>query len=342
MKQIRITFSIKYDRCELSETEHKPEIYAFLDARFKRSQRTLKFTPDENDPNKVYHGEVTGYINERVGGIPPTASLVFTHYSWRPNQWGSPELQGNGSNHITFGELLKHNGKAEKFSKELPLLMHTVNNLEKGQIQFTLHSIDLGGAEMVKPIFISRYAGEQYKVDQVVNALKSYTNTVMGIETSMKDAYNGIDRMRMPYNLSESGLEMTSGLPLPAYSYVLSEIPESNTRFWENAFEQVMKRDGLLASDFFSLNNNGKARVMANMITYMPTMLDYVSDTVMTDNRLKRGKHRVESQGIELFGNSIGPALGGDCKFFFFLSFIKTYVSLRDRRGFGNRNPTMS
>jgi len=310
MKQVKVSFSFQYDRCELSTGEHQPEIYAFLDARFKRKPTMLKFTLDENNPNKVYKGTVTGYVNSRVGSLPPTTALVFTHWAWRPNQWGSNELQGVGTNHVTFGEMVHQ----RTFEKEVPLLMHTVNNREKGQIRFQLHQIELGGVEISAPLFVSAYSGAQVKVDQATKCIGEYAANVMQLEENMNDTFSGTNRIRVPYNLSESGLEMTSGLPLPAYSYVLGEIPESNTRFWENCFQQVMKRDGLIPSDFFQLNKSGKARVMANMVTYVPTMLDYVSDTVMTDNRMERAQHRVEAQGIELFGDSLGPALSGDCE----------------------------
>ena len=307
MKKIQVGFSFRYDRCELSAGEHLPEIFAYLDARFIRKPLMVQFNLDENDPNKVYKGQVEGYINQRVvSSLPPTTALVFRHYAWRPNEWGAPSLEGVGSNHVTLGELTSK----EKFSKSIPLLMHTVNNLEKGQIHFELDHLELDGLDVGGPLFVET----PMKAAKVVEACQQYINQTMEMERAMQDTAPDTNNIRVPCNLSESGLEMTSGMPLPAFSYALHEIPQSNQAFWENALKQVLKRDGLIPADFFALNVDGQARVMANVACYVPTQLNYVSDTVLTDNRLQKTKQRMQQVGIELFGDSLGPCRGGDCE----------------------------
>jgi hypothetical protein len=128
----------------------------------------------------------------------------------------------------------------------------------------------------------------------------------------MRDTFRGTERMRMPYDMSESGVESTGGKPLPAAAYVLSEIPKSNIGYWCNAYETVMKRDELNPKEWNRLNLVGKARATILTITYMAQYLDYIGDSI--DRNVRGQAYQKELvEPTENFGDPLAT-YSGDCE----------------------------
>ena len=289
MENVELKFKLTYTECNLSPAENNPQIYCYLDSRFKRDPICVK-------PKKAgdsFEVTVKGF------GIPyVNSSLCFSSYAWRKNEFNSPGLMPAGVAHITFGTLQKNP------HVELPLIMHTVGGLKKGTIQIQMQQNV--SKRIQNPIGIT--INRDYTED-----INSYVNQVMEIEQFMPDKFNGTERMRVPYNYSDSGFQSTK-TPLPAISYVMSETPTVNEPYWQNAFETVMKRDDLRPEHWNRLNIAGKARVSCLTMCYFSQYCDYTSDTV--DKNVNNGVF--DPQNVvpcEHFSSSLECRAGGtDCE----------------------------
>lgn len=290
MKSVNIRFRLKLVKNELSPEEKEPEIHIFWDGRFKRRPVLAKLT--QNDV------VVGAQINTKVTELPQTTCIVFSAFAQRQNSQGISCLMDVGTNHIPVAAILD-GIKTGNQTFELPLLMHTVDNYEKGVVEVTVKSIDMAGIQIIERKFIG-------------SGILPYIKEQIQVEQNMKDTIVGTEMMRIPYNFSESGFQLTGGVPLPAISYVMSATPRSNTAFWENAFETVMRRDSLSPGDWERFNKDGKARVMALMCCYVSQYLDYISDTI---DRNKFNNQYVKSlvKGCENFGDSLAT-WSGDCE----------------------------
>jgi hypothetical protein len=144
-------------------------------------------------------------------------------------------------------------------------------------------------------------------------SINQYINATMQIEQNMDETFGPqTSNMRIPYDYSESGIQSTSGVPLPAVAYVMSETPKSNDHYWENAFATVMDRDGLRVEDWNRLNDIGKARAAVNTVCYIAQYLDYVGDTVDRNVKGRRYDPR-RVMPYENFGDALAM-VSGDCE----------------------------
>ncbi len=150
-------------------------------------------------------------------------------------------------------------------------------------------------------------------VMSVNSSIARHINSMLEMEQQMGETFGPqTSNMRIPYNYSESGIQSTNGTPLPAVSYVMSEVPRSNDHYWENAFLTVMDRDGLTADNWNRLNIKGKARASVHTVCYIAQYLDYIGDTL---DKNQKGSKFDQSLVIpcENFGDGLGLD-GGDCE----------------------------
>ncbi|HEY9818429.1 MAG TPA: hypothetical protein V6D20_21855, partial [Candidatus Obscuribacterales bacterium] len=128
------------------------------------------------------------------------------------------------------------------------------------------------------------------------------------------DTIPNTERIQAPYDISESGLEFTGGVPLPAMAYVKYETPKSNGRFWDNALEVVLRREqpAQRPEDYMKMNHTRQAQTMALICVYVAQYLDYISDEVDRNTRFKRYLNQLK-QGYENFGDA-GVTWSGDCE----------------------------
>lgn len=299
MKKIEIQVSVIHLKSNLSDLETHPQLCCYLDSRFDRDDETIHL----NKPlGTEYRVTLRG-----VGIARVKSAICFAQMAWR-NDTGVECLQDAGTNHITFGEIIDSTRKSRdgKFVKDVPMLMHTFNNYEKGVFRISLGLVkhqDLGMRLPPVGNFI-----------QEINTqiIKEYIEGLMRIEQSFPDTFQGTDRMRMPFAYSQSGFQSTNGMPLPSIAYVLAEIPKSNTHYWENTFKTIMKRDDLSPEEWHRLNIVGKARVAILMACYQAQYLDYVPDTIDTNLPGKPFDKR-KIIPYENFGDA-GRMGSGDCE----------------------------
>ena len=286
METLKIKFSLKLIENNLSDNEKEPFFNVFLDRRFERKPVKINL----NAKNVT----VSGSIDSQ--NIPQTAALILSGFAHRYNKEGYRETLDIGMNHIFLKDIL--NKGSRKF--KLPIHMNTIRGgVEKAKVRLTIHSVDSGNIQISNQVFNGRFMAE-------------YINGTIAAESRMANTILGTENMRVPYDMSESGIELTGGVPLPALAYVDYETPKSNEKFWKNALKQVMNRDGYHESEFYKLDIEQQARVFAQIVCYCPQYLDYVADTVDLNKRGSKINYKL-IQGCENFGDSL-VTWSGDCE----------------------------
>lgn len=268
MKQTKIGFTVTHTKNGLSPSEKHPVVDCFLDSQWKRVATRVDLS--KGPRQRV---QVTGEISRSVKTIPQTSQIGFASWAWRANETGNQCLIDTGVTQISLREiqlgLKQGNGT---YTRKLNLIMHTAENFKKGQIEVTFHEDDF---KLGKDVTIESRIGSS--VNQIGSQMMAYINGNLEMEQHMDETVPGTERMRVPYFYGEAGIQSTGGVPLPAVAYVLAETPISNTTFWVNAHENVMRRDN---AKWEQLTLEGKARATILMISYCPQYLDYVGDKV--------------------------------------------------------------
>jgi hypothetical protein len=241
---------------------------------------------------------VSGSLSKAHREIPPTACIGLASFAWRENEFRVPCLLDTGTTHLALGDIVRDIQSKGQFEHDMPLVMHTADYLVKGKIRIRIEPqhVQLGQVRIQDSV--------QINASLVGKSMLSYIQGTIQAGQQMQDTIRGTQNMRVPIDCSESGIEMTGNTPLPAAAYVMAETPRSNSRFWLNAYQTVMKRDGLRPEEWSRLNMEGKARTMALVASYLPQYLDYVSDTVVRNTGI---------QGYENFDDSL-TTWSGDCE----------------------------
>lgn len=301
MKTTKIGLTVELIENDLSPEEQAPVLDCFLDARWKRKATRIKLT---DKPQKVI---VSGQIDKNTRNLPITAAIGFASWAWRKNEEGNPCLTDTGVTHVYIGDIItnlkrSHNGQ---HIVKTPLVMNTAQKRHKGILQLTFHENDFNLSKdmHVESIISAEFQG-------IGDSMVRYINSTLDEEQRMPETIKGTERMRVPFDYSESGIQSTGGEPLPAAAYVLNETPETNALYWENAHQMVMERDN---AQWESLNLEGQARATVLMIAYCAQYLDYVADEVDRRNRHQLLASRLGREPYENFGDSIST-WSGDCE----------------------------
>jgi len=303
MHSVSVNLSITYVQSNLSPAEKHPQVRCYLDARFDREPVTIQL----ERPGETHKARVTGKLIGNHASIPPTTALCFASMAWRRNDMGSPCLLDAGVSHIEFGEIAQGILASGAFEKDMHMRMYTAQGLDKGMIRIRVTGID--GVKIKDPSIIGH---QLCNARETIPLITAYINETIGTEQKMRDTFEGTENMRIPFDFSESGIQTTLGTPLPAAAFVMSETPKSNTLYWQNAFETIMRRDNLEPAQWNRLNLAGKARATVLTICYAAQYMDYVSDTVDKNTRIQQYNKQLVLP-YENFGNAMAMN-SGDCE----------------------------
>lgn len=297
-----ISFHLQWTEDRTSPEERQPIIKCYLDARWDREPTIVPLI--KNDIQKV---SVNGKLPASTRKLPSTAAIGFASFAWRKNESNNDCMMDTGTDHLFLRDIANELKKAPTYTTELKLRMHTVQGYEKGAVRVTFHK---DGFNIGQQVDFVDYIGDEYA--QIGNMMISYINSTYQQGQQMRDTFKGTERMRVPYDMSESGVESTGGKPLPAAAYVLSEVPKSNLAYWDNAYTTVMKRDELKPQEWSRLNLAGKARATILTVTYMAQYLDYIGDTIDRNVRGQRYQRQLV-EPTENFGDPLAT-YSGDCE----------------------------
>lgn len=291
---MEIKFDVTYTKSNVSEYETQPTLFYWLDAHFKGRNRCKLLLGKEGDVHK-------GLIIEYGGGKPtPISSLCFGVYSWR-----NGNRSANGTGHILLSEIMRDIKNDGVFERELPIKMYTYGGDVKHIITVTVTHFSVDNGKSLDCRVINK--------EKRTQILENYTNRVMSVAQSLPDTFMGTDRMRVPFDYSDSGFQTTENIPLPAVAFCMTETPRSNTHYWKNALEVVMRRDNLKMDDWHQLNLAGKARAAHLMLGYLIQYADYVGDSIDRNTKYRPYSAKLVEAG-EHFSSTIEPATAVDCE----------------------------
>lgn len=314
---VKLHYTVQYVECDLADKriECKPVLNMYLSTDFVRDLETggvSNIHLDEDDLSKEYSGTLIGTLQRKYRDISPTAGIGLTLYAIHRNDRGVACYVNCGVAKAMFGEIFKAIRAKGKYDEMLPLIMRTVlvagiEPVKKSVIRLIIHKIDMGPAVKLSPTASCLQA----PIGLIEQGIADYVQKCMQLESSMPDLLPNTDRIRMPYDLSEVGIESTGQTFLPSAAFAIQETPKSNPQFWLNAYERVMARKNMTVQDYNDFDTKEKARTLAQILCYPVQCLDYIGDAVELSNRnhLNEPRRRV---GIDEWSTGMSNAI--DCE----------------------------
>lgn len=307
-EKVKLTFRIEHYKCELAPKfiESAPRIEAYFSSEIDCKPVEIKLI-ENSAKTQVYQVELEGTVNTRRK-FPLDAKLVFASFCTTFNDTGAPCMVDAGTAFIPLAKILKHTHGV--YTTDVHLKMHSVENYEKGRFKFTARAkdFDLGRVDMPN---VQEMIGSHAGCKQADEAMAEYLNRVMAIEGKMGTTIKGTKNVRCPFYYGQAGMQSTT-TPVPAAGYCMFKAPKSNLRFWKNAMDTVLDREGKTAVDVKHMDWTHKARLFSEIMVLQTQYFDYMGDKIDTNIRGSAYSWS-KRKGCEVFGTS-GFCKCGDCE----------------------------
>ena len=320
---VKLHYTVKYVECDLAEKriESKPVLQMYLSNHFVRDQETggvVNIHLDEDNLEKEYKGTLIGTLHRKHMDISPTAAIGLSTYVVHRNDSGYACYVNAGTSNARIGTVMEDVRTRGAYDHNHDLIMRTVivagiEPVKKGVIELRIDKVELGPA-----VKLSQAAScLQAPMPVLEQSISSYIQQCMDLESSLPDLLPNVERVRAPYDLSQSGIESTGQVFLPVAAFAMQETPKANEEYFMNAFERVMARRNMKLTDYNEFDTKEKARTMASIICYAVQSFDYIGDAVElglrsrpSSTNLVSGRQHV---GTDEFSNIINCA-SGDCE----------------------------
>lgn len=321
-RKVKINFKLKYVECDLAQKqiESKPVIQMYLSGHFERAHDTggvVNIRFDEDDLGKEYVGSLVGALKISHGKqIPATAAIGIGSYVEHFNDYGHSCYVNAGMTHVFLDEAAQAVKVQGKYDHNHDLLMKTVivsgmEPLKKGVLEVCITSVELGPAitlDLNKKVM----RGIRASAQGAERAIEQYIQDSMMLEQRLPDLFKNTERVRVPIDISQTGVELTNRTFLPVASFGLIEAPPANEQYFMNAFERVMARKNLSVANYHDFDNKEKARTLAQILCYAVQSFDYIGDSAELSRRTDKFFAR-QKIGTEEFSD-IFATLAGDCE----------------------------
>jgi hypothetical protein len=191
---------------------------------------------------------------------------------------------------VSIGDVLAECKQRGYYAHSHEMLMRQVmvageEPLKKGVIALRITKVELGAALAAPSPGQLPALGTQALVLQRISAIQAREQTVndyvrltMEHEQRFPDSLPNISRVRVPMDISQTGIMSTGRMFMPIAAYAMVETPKSNPDFFVNAFERVLARWNMKRSAYSDFDLEQKARCMAKIIAYPVQSLDYIGD----------------------------------------------------------------
>ena len=302
MRKLSIVGTLQYVENDLSPTESALQVKAYLSTAFIREPQTIALTSE--NPHTL---QVEGLFSRRKGNLSTSAMLNLASFALTANSLGAPCYVDAGTAHVPLIQVKKEFDETGIYKHTIPFVMHTADNLVKGKVQLTVTQLDMAGIVFEQPSpLISASIRRQG------DRLTQYIESTIAVDQSVDNTIPNTENIQAPYDISENGLEFTGGIPLPVMAYTKYELFKSNSNYWDNALEVVLKRQNKIPSDYWNMSHAHQAQTMALLCVYAAQYLDYISDEVDRNTRYSRYVEQLK-KGYESFGDA-GTTWSGDCE----------------------------
>lgn len=321
-RKVKVNFKLKYVECDLAQKqiESKPVIQMYLSSHFNRTHDiggVVNIRFDEDNLQKEYVGSLIGSLKIEHGKqVPITAAVGIGSYVEHFNDYGHSCYVNAGMTHVFLDEAAQAVKVQGKYDHNHDLLMKTVivsgmEPLKKGVLEVCITSVELGPAismDLNKKIMRGIRASAQ-RSEQVI---EQYIQESMILEQRLPDLFKNTERVRVPMDISQTGVELTKRTFLPVASFGLIETPPTNEYYFQNAFERVMARKNMSVANYHDFDNKEKARTLAQILCYAVQSFDYIGDSAELSRRTDKFFAR-QKIGTEEFSD-IFATLAGDCE----------------------------
>lgn len=319
----KVDYTIKYIECDLADKriESKPVLQIFLSNHFVRNVETggvVNIHLDEDNLQREYKGSLIGTLHRKHNDISPMAAIGLNSYAIHRNDYGYACYVNVGTSNARIGNIMQDMKVKGRYDHTHDLMMRTVvvaglEPVKKGTIELRIDRVEMGPA-----VALSRAAScLQAPAQQIEQSLASYIQTSMELESSLPDLLPNTERIRAPYDLSQSGIESTGQTFLPVAAFALIETPQANEEYFQNSFERVMARRNMKMTDYHDFDVKEKSRTMAMILGYAVQSFDYIGDAVELSKRSNS-----TARGISILRQHVGTdefaqitnTLSGDCE----------------------------
>ena len=293
-------------------SEHGPTLRVFLDRNFERDPVEFKLNPD--NPSSVYHINISGEMKDDK--LSNTAAIGFKGYVTSNTPTGIPCKVSAGKDFVYIKDIMEQLEFNNKFEKTIEMKLHSVHNFPKGKITMviTRASMNVGNEISFKPVadIASSFIGGSYARNAASKMMMKYINQTIRAKDVLKERTSKTDRIKVPAYMGDPGLEMTNGVPLPAFAFLLYETPKVTEAFLENSVEICAEREGLDLNDWDHFSRAEQCEMFKSVVCYPAQYLPYIGDTVDTNTRHAR-YNKALKHGCENFESGFERG-AGDCE----------------------------
>lgn len=310
--RLKITFSHYKEHLAPKWREHDPRLRVFLDRNFDREP--VEFKLDADNPEASYAVEIEG--TAKTAKLSRIAAIGMKAYVTSPNASGVPCTVSAGSDFALLAAVMTQVREKGVFQKEIELRLHSVKNFPKGKITMTIQREGVylsNGLVFDQKDYISDYfIGDKYEPGAGSSKLLEYINSTLEAKNALKEKVPAAARIRIPAYLGDPGLELTGGVPLPAFGFLFYEVPKTNERFWINGVNIVLDREGWTTKDWPHLSVNERGEVFKALACLVAQHMPYKGDDIDANDRKTRYNQALKV-GCENFEGSQEKG-AGDCE----------------------------
>lgn len=294
---VKVDFEVRYEECDLApkHLESHPVLQLYLGTQFVRdsdSGGVVNISLNEDlvgAASPIYKGSLVGTLRREHGAaLPLAAPIGMCSYAVHRNDIGTPCYVDVGTSFALLGDVVAECKQRGHYAHSHEMLMRNVavtgeEPLKKGVVALRVTAVQLGIAVKLpsqlpaigtQALVLERIAATQAREQTVMD----YVRATMEHEQRFPDTWSNIGRVRVPMDISETGIMSTGRSFMPIAAYAMVETPKSNPDFFVNAFQRVMARANLKVSAYASFDLKQKARFMAKIIAYPIQSLDYIGD----------------------------------------------------------------
>lgn len=298
---VKIDFEVRYEECDLApkHLESHPVLQIYLGSQFVRdsdSGGVVNISLNEDlvgAASPIYKGSLVGSLRREQGAaLPLAAPIGLCSYAVHRNDIGTPCYVDVGTSFALLGDVISEWKQRGHYAHSHEMLMRQImvageEPLKKGVIALRITNVEMGTSVKLpsqlpaigtQALVLERIAAVQAR-EQTVN---DYVRATMEHEQRFPDTLPNISRVRVPMDVSQTGIMSTGRMFMPIAAYAMVETPNSNADFFVNAFQRVMARWNMKPSAYSSFDVKQKARCMAKIIAYPVQSLDYIGDAHYT------------------------------------------------------------
>jgi hypothetical protein len=276
---ISVSFGLQYGD-ELSQAEREPVVSCYFSRPVRGS--VVDVPVPEDDASRATQVRLEGALASGTL-LPSDTKIVFYATCLRDNDFGVPCRVAAGIGMVDLSFLA--NSANAGLQIDVPLVMPSAGGIEKGKIRINTTRRQVEIAERIRwqPIG-GGYGGRHEQQSPVEAEMIDYINGVMRTEMAMPNTFEDTGNVRIPIYYGDFGM-IKREAPLPAAAFFMCQVPDSNRRFWTNALDVVLAREGQVVHDVDRMTLQEQARVMADLNCLLIQGMDYIGDEVDQNKR---------------------------------------------------------